>query len=143
MPSFYEIRYDDGRIEETFGIRGLYYELPDRETLDVLTEIGWCFGCNVLTDIERLESIEEIDQQIADMQNPETGLYQYRSQIAETLRRRAFLLQRIAPAKCVHCGTDRVKHIPLGESVDDPLGRGTFAIEWVGMCSTDFMGFRL
>ena len=154
MPACYEIRYADGRVEETFGIRGLHYEFPDGETLDVHTEIGWCFSCNTFTDIERLEAIEEIDQQIADMHDPDSVLYRMffdspagkdgeflKSQVAEAQRRRDFLLQRTSPAKCVHCGTENVKQIPHGETVEHPAGCGTFVLESVGMCSTDFMNW--
>ena len=154
MPAFYEIRYSDGRVEETFGIRGLYYEFPNGESLDVHTEIAWCKKCDTFADVEHLKTIPEIDQEIADLNDPTSDLYRMffdspagaqgqflQSQLAEAIRRKSFLERRNSPPKCVHCGSVELIHTPCGTEIKHPNQDLTFVMECTGMCSTDFMNW--
>ena len=154
MPAFYKVRYSDGRVEQTFGIRGLYYELADGETLDFHTEIAWCIKCDTLSDVEHLKTIPEVEQEIADMHDPSSNLYQMffdspagqngeflKSQIADANRRKPFLQNRKSPAKCVHCGGASISPTPCGTTIQHPKDNLTFVIEFTGMCSTDFMNW--
>ena len=147
MPAFYEVRYSDGRVEETFGIRGLYYEFANGEKLDVHTEIAWCIKCDTLTDVEHLKSIPEIEQEIGDMHDPSSVFYRMffdspagqngeflKSQIVETNRRKTFLQNRKSTPKCVHCGGASIIPTPCGTTIEHPNDNLTFVIECMGMC---------
>ena len=78
MPFHYEFRFfPDGRVEQFCGSRGNYYEFQDGSRLDMYTTPVWCRRCCKITHGEKADTVEEIDQQLADLRNPRSELYRY------------------------------------------------------------------
>jgi hypothetical protein len=78
MPSLYEIRHlPDGTTEEFPGSRGNYYELEDGLHIDVRSRPVWCRRCGEFTEGESIESLDEIDRQLADLVDPRSELYRF------------------------------------------------------------------
>ena len=76
MPAVYQIQFTpSGEAREYFGSRGDYYELEDGTHIDVRSQPVWCRRCGAFTDGESIERLDEIDQQIADLQDPRSELY--------------------------------------------------------------------
>src|SRR5688500_19585778 len=125
MPSMYKIRYQpQGKVERFYGSRGNYYEFEDGTHLDVHTNPAWCRACGGLTHGERIDSMAQIDQQIADLNDPSSELYRFTQrsllpelddlvpkdkfrldQLAEAHKRRAWRQRRTSPPRCIRCGS--------------------------------------
>jgi hypothetical protein len=76
MPAWYEIRWlPEGRTEKFAGSRGNYYEFSESDHLDVYSVPVWCHRCATVTHGENLSSVEEIDKQIRDFNDPSSDLY--------------------------------------------------------------------
>jgi hypothetical protein len=156
MPGFYEIRWlPSGRTEKFAGSRGNYYEFSESDRLDLHSEPGWCHHCGKVTHIENLSTVDELDKQIRDLNDPSSELYRMtrhgvldellgkgdkflNDRIAEIQRRRRWREERKSPPKCIHCGTTEIVELPIGMPVPVPHGEGQVQIDCVGMCSTNF-----
>jgi hypothetical protein len=156
MPALYEIRWlSDGRTEKFAGSRGNYYELGDSEHLDLHSTPVWCHRCAKITDGEVLSTLEEIDQQIRDLHDPNSAVYRMtrhgvldevlgkgeeflQKQLGEIGRRRRWRESRKSPPKCIHCGSIEIVELPIGKTMPNPNGDGEIRIDCVGMCSTSF-----
>jgi hypothetical protein len=156
MPAVYEIRFlPEGRVAHFVGSRGNYYEFPDGSHLDVQTTPVWCRRCGRVTNGEQIESLEEIDRQLADLRDPRSELYRLlakdyqcehknlgeaftRLHSPERERRRLWRERRGSPPRCIHCGTTDIVVFPMNEAVPNPSGPGTVEVRCVGMCSTRF-----
>jgi hypothetical protein len=104
---------------------------------------------------ERLEPVAEIDQQLADLRNPRSKLYQLYAHdyleeckdlgpafcadvIAQLKLRRRWREARVSPPKCIECGSSDIVVVPMNESITNPAGPGTIEVRIRGMCSTLF-----
>ena len=127
MPSVYQIRFTaTGETQEYFGSRGDYYELRDGTQIDVRSQPIWCRRCGGFTDGESIERLEEIDQQIADLEDPRSELYRFardtrptpdgvllRPHFTELLKRRRQWLMRPGVASEVpRMRLDRDRRVP-------------------------------
>ena len=151
----YEITLADGTAVLFAGTRGNYYELaPDRH-IDVIATPAWCRRCGDFRHGEHLEPVAEIDQEIVDLRNPRSKLYQMwardylqeckdlgpafcAGRIAELKLRRAWRQTRVAPPKCIECGSTDIVPLPFDGAVANPSGSGTLSVRVRGMCSTVF-----
>jgi hypothetical protein len=152
MPAFYEIRYLlQGTTEEFPGSRGNYYELEDGSHIDVRSRPVWCRRCGDFTDGESIESLDEIDRQLADLVDPRSELYRLaqrslirprgrfrRHWIELTKQRRQWREQRLSPPRCLLCGSTDLVSLPEGVEVPNPRGAGTVVLSVIGHCSTWF-----
>jgi hypothetical protein len=155
MPAWYEIRWlPEGRTEKFAGSRGNYYEFSESDHLDVYSVPVWCHRCATVTHGENLSSVEEIDKQIRDFNDPSSDLYRMtqnsllaelghgdefrRERLAELQRRRRWRASRQSPPKCIHCGTTEILPLPAGVPIPKPGGEGEIQINCIGMCSTSF-----
>src|SRR5689334_13399853 len=156
MPAMYEIHWlPNGPIEPFAGSRGNYYEFSDSDHLDLQSTPVWCHRCGRVTHGEDLSSVEELDEQIRDLNDPTSEAYrsarygileeefgtgeQFRQEYLEKLRRRrTWRDSRISPPKCIRCGSTDILALPCGEAVASPLGNGAIRVECIGMCSTVF-----
>ena len=155
MPGVYEIRFlPSGRTREFYGSRGDYYEFEDGSHIDVSSGPVWCYRCHDFTDGESIESLETIDQQLADLQDPRSELYRstkdtllyndgrprFRPHYIDLLRqRRQWREGREAPPKCLECGTTEIVVLSAdGERVKNPAGIGWVVVTITGLCSTLF-----
>src|SRR3954452_21170498 len=76
MPGLYEIRWLPNGPTETFaGSRGNYYEFSESDRLDLHSAPVWCHRCATITHGEDLSTVEEIDRQIHDFNDPSSDLY--------------------------------------------------------------------
>jgi hypothetical protein len=156
MPAFYEIRWlPEGRTDKFAGSRGNYYEFSKSDRLDLHSVPVWCHRCGKITHGEELSTIDDIDKQIRDLNDPSSELYRMtrhgvldellgkgdeflHEQIAELQRRRRWREERKSPPKCIHCGTTQIVALPMGVPVPNPGGPGQIQVDCVGMCSTNF-----
>jgi hypothetical protein len=152
----YEIRWlPNGTTEPFAGSRGNYYEFSESDRLDLYSVPVWCHRCRRITDGEDLSTVEEIDKQIRDLNDPSSELYRMtrhglvnellgkgeellEERLAELQRRRRWRKSRQSPPKCIHCGTSEILALPMGVPVPNPLGDGEIQVDCVGMCSTSF-----
>jgi hypothetical protein len=146
MP-FYEIKFlPEGTTREYYASRGNRYRFEDGAFLDMLTTPVWCRRCQELHDGEYIEPLSEIDQQLADLRNQNSHLYQWTQDseagpngkfrmelIAEALRRREWRERRLSPPKCLFCGATDIVVLPLGNEIPCPFSAGTLIMECVGM----------
>ena len=148
MPGTYEITFlPEGRVEEFFGSAGLYYEFADGSRLRLETTPVWCRRCGGITEGERVESLEQLDKDLADLQDPTSFLRQItgrrflRERIRMAEARRSWRVSRTSPAKCVYCGSADIVVLPHGEPAAHPAGDGTITVCCIGICSTSFMNW--
>jgi hypothetical protein len=159
MPGFYTITYvDSGRTREYAGTRGNYYEFTDGSTIGVVSRPVWCEQCEEVTDGEWIETEEEVRQDITDLTDPNSWLYQFHEKSEEIgqlpgrppirfgLRENALKIaqerliwrtQRKSPPKCLSCGSERIFHADADGNVF-VYGLLVVRIESCGMCSTTF-----
>jgi hypothetical protein len=156
MPALFEITFLPGGRKQRFaGSRGNYYRLDDGGQIDLHSHPVWCRRCSTISHGERIESVDDIDRQIAQLQDPSTLAYQMwtnntfhemfgggeemrRNYIDKVKKRRQWRERRISPPKCIICGSEDVFAFPLDEPVPNPEGSGTITVSAIGMCSTDF-----
>ena len=156
MPATYEIKFGPkGPTKEFEGSTGNYYEFEDGSHMYMNTTPVWCHGCGQITHGERIESLEEIDKKLADLNNPTSVLYRMtakgllneitgggdrllQERLQKTKQRRTWRERRISPPKCIRCGSTDILVLPIDQPVPNPAGPGTIKVRCVGMCETDF-----
>lgn len=152
MPPIYEIKFlPSGQTRAFHGSRGNSYELEDGTRLDVRSGPVWCRRCADFTDGESIESLDEIDRQIADLRDPTSELYQFFQDgvtgsigvdgihlIMALEQRRRWREGRRSPPKCLECGMTEIVRLPDGEIVLIPTGPGWVEVTITGHCSTWF-----
>ncbi len=152
MPALYELRnLPQGTSKTLVGSRGNYYEFEDGSRIDVHSAPVWCRRCGDFVDGEVIESLEEIDQQLADLENPKTELYAWtrntgpgskgtfrRLWVAKTQERRRWRARRVSPPRCLLCGSTDIVSLPCDVEVPDPRGTGVVVLTVTGHCSTWF-----
>jgi hypothetical protein len=159
MPGYYTITYvESGRTSEYAGTRGNYYEFDDGSTIGVKSRPVWCKVCKAVTDGEWIESVEELKQEIEDLTNPDSWLFQFHEQSEEigqlpgrppirfgfrenalkiARERLTWRTQRRSPPKCLTCGSENIFHPDADDNVFVD-GLLVVRIESCGMCSTEF-----
>jgi hypothetical protein len=150
MPALYEIRHlPQGTTEEFAGSRGNYYEFEDGSRIDVWSRPAWCRRCGDYTHGESIESLDEIDQQLRDLEDPQSELYQFiqrgvskgrfrRRWIEMIKQRRRWREGRVSPPRCLLCGSTELVSLPEGVEIPNPRGTGTVVLNVIGHCSTWF-----
>ena len=156
MPGTYEIEFlPERRTSKLAGSRGNYYESADGTRMNLVAEPIWCCGCNAVSEGERIESVAELDRQLADLRDPRSELYGLlakdwlgefkdlgeaftQNHTVEREQRKRFRVQRVAPPKCIRCECTEIVPLPEGQSVPHPTGAGSIRCTSVGMCSTSF-----
>jgi hypothetical protein len=155
MPGVYEIRWlPNGPTEKFYRSRGNYYEFSESDRLKLHTVPVWCDRCGNFTEGENLSTVEEIDNQIRDLNDPTSEAYRMtrhgslekdfgkgesflQDRLAELARRRTWREARKSPPKCIYCGSSEIHMFPDGAPGPHPDG-GLIQIVCVGMCSTCF-----
>jgi len=143
MPGFYRITFrPSGKSIEFAGTRGEKYVCPDGTEVAVRANPIWCLECGKITHGEHLETLEELDRNIADFEDPTSEpsrLFQRSRdvQLQKLKQRRIWLTKRRSPAKCLDCGCTRIIHLSPNP-LPHPVAQGTIECAWIGMCSTDF-----
>jgi hypothetical protein len=155
MPAVYQITFlPSGETRVFCGSRGDYYEFDDGSQIDVRSTPVWCDRCHGFKDGESIESLEEIDQQLADLRDPRSELYRltkdtfptadkrprFRPKYVKLLKqRRRWREGRVAPPKCLECGSAEIVVLPVeGQRVKNPAGTGWVQVAITGLCSTYF-----
>jgi hypothetical protein len=155
MPGVYQIKFlPGGETREFYGSRGDYYEFDDGSHIDVRSGPVWCRRCNGFTDGESIEGLDEIERQLADLDDPASELYRFtedtsptadgrprlRPLVTELLtKRRRWREGRRSPPKCLQCGSAEIVVLPCeGERVRNPAGTGWVEVTITGLCSTSF-----
>jgi hypothetical protein len=152
MPAVYQIRFLPGdEIREVYGSRGDYYELENGTQIDLRSSPVWCPRCNDFTDGESFDTLEEIDQQIADLRDPTSELFRFCQDTATgslgvtgirfitiLQKRRIWRMGRKSPPKCLDCGSTEIVLLPEGQRVANPIGAGWIELTVSGHCSTSF-----
>lgn len=160
MPGFYEVRYPgESPNAEYAGMRGNYYELPDGSHVDLSSRPCWCVTCNTVTDGEWVETLQELEDELKDLHDPNSELFQFHEKseeigqipghpfkrigfrekaIERTHERITWRKLRTAPPKCIICGSTAI-HFPRNEDGCVEIdGRTVVWILAKGMCSTLF-----
>jgi hypothetical protein len=120
---------DELEIELTLD-SGHIYLLPDGRQLPVRQEAAWCRNCRTVVAAEFIPSLEAVNEQIRQCNDPSDKLHkcfgrsaidEIRSQSRLTLE---WLVTRASPAHCLKCeGTDIVHiHTSSGDMVDTISG---------------------
>jgi hypothetical protein len=155
MPGLYEIEFfPESRKEQMAGSRGNYYEFEDGSHLDLRSQPVWCCTCGNFSHGERIETLAELDRQIADLDDPTSMISQLnaasrlnelgegenfrRAQIKDFTERRHWREKRSSPPKCICCGSTAIIIFEMGKSYPNPSGSGEVVVNLVGMCSTEF-----
>jgi hypothetical protein len=152
MPALFEIRHlPQGTTLEFVGSRGNYYEFEDGSRIDVRSSPVWCRRCGDYTDGESIESLDEIDRQLADLVDPQSELYRIthwalsgpngrfrRHWIDLTNQRRRWRERRVSPPRCLLCGSTDLVSLPERVEIPNPRGSGTVVLSATGHCSTSF-----
>ena len=150
MAAYYEIKLrPEGTFIEFYGSEGNRYLLEDGTFLRINATPAWCRVCQKITEGEHIEPMAEIDQQLADLEDEKSRLYQVAQSdgagpefrlevIAETSKRRKWRERRMAAPKCLHCGTTDILVLPLGEEIASPSSSGTLILEFAGFASVAF-----
>jgi hypothetical protein len=158
MPGFYEITFlPEGKVQRFAGSRGNYYEFEDGSHLDIHTAPVWCHHCGDITHGEQIKALEEIDKELADLDDPNSELYRFTmmsllpeldaispresfrlERIEETRKRRQWNERRSSPPKCIHCGSTNITLLPMEQPILIPPGPISVVVRFAGMCSTDF-----
>ena len=154
MPVLYRIIFGANGESRTFaGCRGNYYEFADGRRLDLHSRPAWCTTCGKVVHAERLATLEQIDARLAELHQYAASSRETKvrgvpyaltmegqryfddleQKAAEARRRREWRRGRIAPAKCLNCGSTDVLLLTT-----NPTGPGDIRLEVVGMCSTVF-----
>lgn len=160
MPGYYKVKYSNGSADSEYaGMRGNYYELPDGSHVEVTSCPCWCLNCGTVTDGEWIETIEELEQHLVDLNNSNSGAYQFHEKsegiaqipgmprqrigfrenaIEKTIERLRWRQMRTAPPKCILCGSTAI-HFPHDDDGRVEIdGRIVVWIQPEGMCSTLF-----
>ncbi|HEX8915109.1 MAG TPA: hypothetical protein VF796_22350 [Humisphaera sp.] len=158
VPGLYTITFlPDGHPKDFAGSRGNYYELPDGTHVDLRSEPVWCHACAKVTHGEEIEPLAEIEKLVADLRDPSSEAYRSimratdplldgllprdkfrRSRLEDLDRRRRWRALRVAPPKCIRCGSTDILQLPVGTPVAIPGTGRTVLVHIRGMCSTDF-----
>ena len=154
MPGIYRLTFlPEGRTQKFAGSRGDYYRLADGSEITLCSGPVWCAACAKVTHGEQIESIQEIDRRIRDLERlaaeirremsrpplpaPDApGDRHQQEQIAELKLRRDWRRQRRSPPKCLACGSTDITPLDHGKPVR--ISGGRVRCDCIGMCSTDF-----
>ncbi|MCE9555715.1 MAG: hypothetical protein K8T91_20385 [Planctomycetes bacterium] len=159
MPACYQIRFADGTPDvEWFGLRGFYYEFLDGTQIGLRPTIAWCCNCQQFIDAEWIQSLEEITNELAELNDPtslraslftsneppfdespyiERMAKLYMEAKDEATRRIEWRRVRHSPPRCLICGSTDIRFPADDQTIKIP-GRGSAVVECTGMCSTDF-----
>ena len=130
------------------------YVFGPQAELESMTRPGWCYHCRAFKYCESPLSLEELDEEIESLHDPnsesriwysehhkrlrweifgnqsikdaEAELESYIAQIIEDMRqRRKWYATRMSPPKCLSCGSTNLLLFPCGEEVKSPCSEGT------------------
>jgi hypothetical protein len=152
MPALYRLlSLPAATAEELCGSRGNYYELEDGSHIDLRSRPVWCRKCRCYTDGESIESLDEIDRQLSDLNDPGSEMYRltqdslsgprgrFRLHWVELTRhRRRWRERRVSPPRCLLCGATDIVVLREDEEIPNPCGPGTVLLTVIGQCSTSF-----
>lgn len=154
MPASYRFTFlSEGRVQDFSGSRGNYYRLENGIHIRLHSAPVWCERCAKITHGENIDSIEEIDKQIADLERlaaeirrdmtrpplptPDApGDRSQQEEIAELKLRRAWRMRRRTPPRCLICGSTDIVVLEPGRTIR--TSGGEIQCEFVGFCSTSF-----
>lgn len=161
MPGYYELKFPDASLNSKYaGMRGNYYELPDGSLVALKSTPCWCKDCNQVTDGEWIESVEELERRLQDLQDPQSERFQFHDEgqqiiqniipefegiglrekaLERSSERLRWRRLRKALPKCIVCGSSSI-FFP-DESNDGAVVvdcKVVVHIKIRGMCSTKF-----
>lgn len=154
MPAFYRLTFlPEGRTEDFAGSCGNFYQLNDGNEIELKSRPVWCDQCRKVTHGEQIESVEQLDKEIAglerlaadirlEMTRPPLPTFDapgdriQREQIAKLQLRRKWRRTRGSPPRCIPCGSSQI--VPL--EYDRPVrgGCGLVLLGFVGFCDNDW-----
>ena len=150
MPPIYEVKFfPDGRVANFAGSHRNVYALAQGFTLSMITMPVWCRCCGQVSNGERIESLTEIDQLLADLCDPDSTVcrrfapFAARDEFIHNIREEALLRRRwretrSAPPKCISCGSTAIFVVPLREPFANPDGPGTIELHPAGIYAENF-----
>ena len=152
MAALYSVTFlATGKEEDFCGTDNDRYVLEDGSRKDVMPRPVWCKQCDRITLGEWVQTLEEMDRDYADLDDPKTEsgkgyllLYpnkKEREAHIDSIRqmilsRRRWLVNRVAPAKCLICGTTDMIDLKRGEAVETPAG--AISVIWCGHASMSY-----
>jgi hypothetical protein len=145
MPFAYNFQFSPSdRVEIFYGSANLYYRLTNgtRMRLDAIPV--WCHPCGGIREGERIETLGEIDRQLAKLQGPaelmDLRLRKSRSLrrrlISDAVQRRLWRVSRQSPGRCLSCGSTNVIVFRIHQPVPNPSGPGTIVMRVDSVCRT-------
>ena len=154
MPLFYRLTFlPEGRTEDFYEPCGTYYRLDDDNKIELQSQPVWCERCGTVTHGETIESVEQIDKKIANLERlaaeirlsmtqpplpalDAPGDRHQLEQISELQLRRKWRRERSSPPRCILCGSSQIT--PLDCDVPVRAGRGFVVLEFAGLYSGGF-----
>jgi len=128
-----------GRFVFLESATGCWYRIDDESFERVYSDPVWCGTCRRFRNGERLESVEEVEKKLAERRDPlwrppfEKAFPETKSEVREELvrnceQRLEWRRRRVAPAKCLKCGSSEIIRLPLDEAVPHPGGKGRILV---------------
>ena len=144
---FTQFAFPDSGAPDTLALYSAFlnYKLADDKELHVRQTECWCPVCDFFVMAERIESLSELECELSNLRNPDPAekdflAFIYPSiddAIAEVLARIEWRLMRVAPAKCLHCGSTDIQRIPEGDEFLHPKTGERVLIVGRGWASAD------
>jgi hypothetical protein len=107
------------------------YMLRDGSKLDIDSQPAWCYGCKRFVEVEKIESVAELDRQLAELQHfydspghipPDRIIRIERLPVLRT--RRIWRAHRESPPRCLECGSTSIAALDESAPFTDAPGMG-------------------
>jgi hypothetical protein len=138
--------FPDTGAEDAYALYSAFlnYRLPDGKWLHVRQTECWCPTCNRIDMAECIESIEELENELARLRNPDDEEAKIIAFIGKPVEERITELQlriiwrqnRKSPAKCLHCGSTEIVPIPDAQEFAHPATGERVVVAGCGFAST-------
>jgi hypothetical protein len=144
---FIQFAFPDSGAEDEWALYSAFlnYLLPDGKLLHVRQTPCWCSNCNRIDMAEHVESLDELESELARLRNPddeEARMLAFigtpiEERIAEIELRMIWRRNRVSPAKCLQCGSTNIVRIPDTEEFSHPKTGERVVVADHGFASTD------
>jgi hypothetical protein len=139
MAAVYHLKYRDGRAEEFWTSSDYFYVLNENQLVQVSCEPGWCFHCDEITNVERFDPAQELEEDIRKIEDPNTSEHKKFFRFGRHFQIRKeldHLKSRISPRLCLECGHSNVHFFPFRKWAPHPKTREDVYLELSGVGST-------
>jgi hypothetical protein len=141
-----QFAFPDTGAEDVYALYSAFlnYRLPDGKLLHVRQTECWCPTCNRIDMAERVESIDELEDEIERLRNPDDEESQMIAfigtpvdeRIAELESRIIWRQSRKSLPKCLHCGSTDIVPIPDAQEFAHPSTGERVVVAGRGFAST-------